>query len=288
MRMIVACMSVLLTLLLSACSRGMLNPQGQIASEQLHLFCFATLIMLIVVIPVFILIFYFSFKYRASNLKAKYRPTWAHNLYFEIIWWGIPFIIIIVLGIVTWTTSHRLSPYRPIVSKTKPVTIQVVALNWKWLFIYPKQHIATVNVIQLPIHTPVRFLITSDAPMNSFIIPQLGGQIYAMTGMQTQLHLMASKNGTYAGLSVNYSGKGFSGMRFKVHVASHKAFEHWVSTVKQSPHHLTLARYQHLRKNSQNNPAAYFSAVMPKLFQHIMNTYNHPTVSGGAGKPQEL
>ena len=196
---------------------AVLNPVGEIAAQEKSLISTAVLLMLIVVVPVIIMVFLFAWKYRASSTKAKYTPNWAHNTWLEIVWWGIPSSIIIALATITWITTHKLDPYRPLDSKEKPVEIQVVALDWKWLFFYPEYNIATVNHIQIPVGRPINFRITADAPMNSFMIPQLGGQIYAMQGMETKIHLIAEKPGEFDGYSSNYSGHGLSGMNFKVH-----------------------------------------------------------------------
>ena len=262
-------------LLLSGCGQGILNPKGAIASDQKILLIIATLLMFIVVIPVIILIAVFARKYHISR-KNKHSPDWAHSVLLEIIWWGIPCIIIAILATITWISTHRLDPYRPLAAKAKTMTIQVVALNWKWLFIYPTQKIATINFVQFPVHMPVRFLITADAPMNAFMIPQLGGQIYAMAGMQTQLHLIANETGNYQGLATNYSGDGFSGMTFVTKVSSHVAFNQWVNTVRRSSHALTMKQYHQLALPSKNNHPEYFSSVQNKLFDKIMMKYMKP------------
>ena len=170
-----------------------LNPKGLIALQQKELIIVCFFLMCLVVIPVFIMMPLFSMKYREGNKKAKYTPDWGHSTLAEIIWWGVPLIIIVILGVITWKSTHALNPYKQIVNGKKPIAIQVVALDWKWLFIYPDQGIATVNYMQFPEKTPMNFAITSDAPMNSFWIPQLGGQIYAMPAMTTKLSLIADE-----------------------------------------------------------------------------------------------
>jgi cytochrome o ubiquinol oxidase subunit 2 len=232
--------------------------------------------MCIVVIPVIILNFIFAFKYRASNTKAKYNPTWAHSTILEAGWWGIPIAIIIVLATMAWRTSHSLDPYRPLDVKGTPVVIQAVALNWKWLFIYPDQHIATVNYVQIPVNVPIRFLITSDGPMNAFQIPQLGTQIYAMAGMQTKLNVIADTEGVYRGFSANISGVGFSGMHFDVRAGSQQEFDQWVKMVRRSPDKMTLADYDLLAKPSENNPVHYYSHVEDKLFNTVIMRFMMP------------
>ena len=179
----------------------------------------------------------------------------------------------------TWISTHKLDPYRPLDVEGKPLTIQVVSLRWKWLFIYPEQNIATVNYIEIPVNRPVKFLITNDAPMNAFFIPQLAGQIYSMAGMQTQLHLIANHPGVYKGFSANYSGDGFSDMKFKVNVTKdEKSFDNWVYKVKNSMHNLDLAEYANLKKPSEANKVAYYSDVRPNLFSRIMMQFMQPNM----------
>ncbi len=255
---------------------AVLDPKGPIALQERNLIVVATLIMLIVVIPVFVLTFWFAWKYRATNTAARYAPDWDHNRTLESIWWLIPTAIILVLAVITWKSSHTLDPYRPIASTNPPMTIQVVALDWKWLFIYPQQHIATVNFVQFPVNTPVNFQITADAPMNSFWIPQLGGQIYAMPGMNTQLNLLASSQGNFHGSSANISGVGFAGMTFVAKASSESDFNQWASQVQQSHQALTMNQYNGLAKPSQNNPATYYTSPQSGLFNSIMVKYLAP------------
>jgi cytochrome o ubiquinol oxidase subunit 2 len=183
---------------------------------------------------------------------------------------------IAVLAVITWNSSHDLDPFKPLSAQARPIKIQVVALDWKWLFIYPEQNIASVNYVQFPLNTPIDFQITADAPMNSFWIPQLGGQIYAMPGMSTELHLMADKPGHYSGKSANISGEGFSGMTFDTNVSDNDEFNTWVSSVKQKQHPLDLAAYSELAKQSKNNPVTYYSSEDPELFDSIINKYEGP------------
>ncbi|MEI7053237.1 MULTISPECIES: ubiquinol oxidase subunit II [Pseudomonas] len=261
------------TLLLGGCNMTLLNPTGQVGLEQRNLIITATLLMLLVVVPVIVMTFLFAWKYRASNKDAVYTPKWSHSTKIEVAVWTIPVLIIIALGYITYISTHKLDPYRPIESDVKPVTIEVVALDWKWLFIYPEQGIATVNKIVFPAHTPVNFRITSDAVMNSFFIPGLGGQIYAMAGMTTKLHLIADRNAEMDGISANYSGAGFTGMKFKAIATSQEDFDAWVSEVKKAPKQLEPAEYAALAKPSQNNPVELYSSVTPNLFQTIVDKY---------------
>ncbi len=272
--------SMMLMLLLSSCKTPViLDPQGSIAASELNIIYVAIFLMLIVVIPVFIMTFLFAYKYRATNKNAKYTPNWAHSNFVELVCWGVPLIIIFILGTITWESSHRLDPYKPLESNVKPITIQVVALNWKWLFIYPEQNIATVNYLQFPEHTPINFKITADAPMNSFQIPALGGQIYAMTGMQTKLHLIADKKGDYNGSSVSFSGEGFSDMKFIAHVGSQEEFDQWVKSVKFSNVSngiLNTNTYNELVKPSINHKPEFYSFVEDNLYSNIIMKYMMP------------
>ena len=261
------------TLLLGGCNMTLLNPTGQVGLEQRNLIITATLLMLLVVIPVIVMTFLFAWKYRASNTNATYTPKWNHSTKIEIAVWTVPILIIIALGYVTYKSTHALDPYKPLESDVKPITIEVVALDWKWMFIYPEQGIATVNKIVFPAHTPINFKVTSDSVMNSFFIPALGGQIYAMAGMQTKLHLIANQNAEMDGISANYSGAGFTGMKFKAIATSQEDFDAWVSEVKKAPKQLEQAEYAALAKQSQNNPVELYSSVTPNLFQTIVDKY---------------
>ncbi len=267
---------VVLALLLGGCKLAILNPQGIVAADETRLLIDATLIMLLIVAPSIALTLYFAWRYNTKR-KAKYTPDWAHSNTLEVVWWGIPCAVVIVLASITWISTHKLDPYRPLQSKQQPLVIQAVALNWKWLFIYPKQGVASVNFVEFPANVPIEFQITSDAPMNSFQITQLAGQIYAMAGMRTQLHLMADHAGDYRGLSTNFSGDGFSGMHFIARAsASQEQFQQWVNSVKQTPQQLSLDVYQQLMLDSENNPVTYYSTVKNGLFDLVVKKYMDP------------
>ena len=260
---------------------ALLDPKGVIAVQEKRLLLDAVMLMLIVVIPVILLAFWIAWHYRASNLKTKYSPHWGHSTILELGWWLIPCVIITILAVMTWRTSHSLDPYKPVqvmMNKTEvqPITIEVVALDWKWLFIYPEQHVASVNFVQIPVNTPIRFLITSDAPMNSLDIPQLAGQIYAMAGMQTKLYVVATEAGDYKGQSTNFSGDGFSGMKFVVRAGTDQAFNEWLKVVRKSPQHLSKVVYNQLATPSENNPVTYYSAIKVDLFNQILMKYMMP------------
>jgi cytochrome o ubiquinol oxidase subunit 2 len=253
-----------------------LNPKGTIAAEQRELLVITTLLMLIVVIPVFVMMFYFVWKYREGNTKAKYSPEWDHSHIFETIWWGLPMAIIGILAVITWQSSHKLDPYRPLESDVKPLKVQVVAMNWKWLFIYPEQDTASLNYLRIPEDTPINFEITADAPMNSFWIPSLGGQVYAMAGMSTKLHLLASERGVFEGSSANLSGQGFAGMRFKAESVSGEEFSNWIRTAQESGSPLTKSAYEELAKpSSYVRPAVYWLRE-PDLYDKVVMKYMMP------------
>ncbi|HSH17753.1 MAG TPA: ubiquinol oxidase subunit II [Candidatus Saccharimonadales bacterium] len=268
------------TLLLAWLTRGhtlaVLEPTGIIATQQRDLLVFATVLSLVVIVPVYALTIFIVWKYRAENTKARYTPEWDHNRRLETIWWGIPCAIILVLSVVTWQSSHALDPHKSLTGGSKPVTIEVVALQWKWLFIYPEQNIATVNYVRFPADTPINFKVTADAPMNSFWIPQLGGQIYAMAGMTTQLHLKADELGTYAGSSANISGEGFAGMQFTAHATTQQNFYQWIQKTKRSGLSLDLRGYNALTAPSKNVPAVSFASVESGLYDTIHKKYMAP------------
>lgn len=263
------------TLLLSGCNSALLNPKGQIALEQRSLILTAFGLMLIVVIPAVLMAVLFAWKYRASNTDAKYSPNWSHSNKVEAVVWTVPILIIVFLGVLTWKSTHALEPSKPIASDVKPIEIDVVALDWKWLFIYPEQGIATVNQIAFPANTPVNFKITSNTVMNSFFIPTLGSQIYAMAGMQTKLHLIANEPGTFDGISANFSGRGFSGMKFKAIATPDQAsFNQWVANAKASSNQMvTMADFEKLAAPSENNPVEFFSTANPELFKQVIGKF---------------
>ena len=259
--------------LLSGCNLVVFNPKGQIATDERDLIILATGLMLLVVVPVIVLMFVFAYRYRATNKKARYSPRWASSHKIEAVVWGVPLLIIIALGWVTWKTTHALDPYRPLDSDTPPINVQVVATDWKWLFIYPDLDIASVNELALPVHTPVSFTITSDAAMTSFFIPALGGQIYAMAGMQTKLHLIANETGEFKGIAANYNGPGFSDMHFTTLSLSPTDFQTWANKVKGASTVLDQTSYAHLAKPTIKHPVTYYSAVQERLFLDIVDKY---------------
>ncbi len=256
---------------------AVLQPAGTISHQERNLIFVALLLCCIVVIPVFTLTTAIALKYREGNKKkTKYSPDWDGNRLIESIWWGIPFAIIFVLAIITWNSSYNLDPYKALASSKKPLNIQVISLDWKWLFIYPEQNIATVNYARFPVNTPIDFQITSDSVMNSFWVPNLAGQIYSMPGMSTELHVMASKAGSYYGSSANISGKGFAGMNFTAAATSPADFNQWLKSVKASTNKLNMAAYQKLTQPSSNNPVAYYSSAQKGLYDYVVMKYMAP------------
>ncbi len=271
-------------LLLSGCESALLDPKGIVGIQEKELIITALLLMLIVVIPVILMTVFFSYKYRSTNTDEKYDPEWAHSTKIEVVVWTIPIIIIAILGTITWRTTHELEQSKPLVSEVDHMTIEVVSLDWKWLFIYPEQHIATVNYVAFPKDVPVKFKVTSDNIMNSFFIPRLGSQIYAMPGMMTSVHLMANEANDYKGISASYSGEGFSGMKFTAHVTETRdEFNDWVKSVKNKQDALVMSDfdgYRELAKPSENVPVTYYSSVPEHLFADVVKQYKGSLNSG--------
>lgn len=275
---------LLMPLLLGGCDWVLLAPSGDVAVQQRNILYLSTALMLVIIIPVLALTVFFAWRYRASA-NAKYEPDWHHSLPLEVVIWAVPLLIIIVVGAITWMGTHLLDPYRPLgrIAANKPIQtttsglplrdplkIQVVAMDWKWLFLYPKQGVASLNEVVLPVDQPVEFNITSSSVMNSFFIPALAGQIYAMPGMQTKLNAVINHPGEYEGFSANFSGPGFNGMRFKVRGVDTQGFDQWVQQAAQSGTALGRAEYLTLEKPSQNEAARQFSNVAPDLYGAIL------------------
>jgi cytochrome o ubiquinol oxidase subunit II len=258
--------------LLASCTRqGLLDPQGPIASAQLLLLINATEIMLVVVVPVILATLGFAWWYRSSNARAKRREELAYEGRVDFVVWSIPALVVILLGAVNWISSHDLDPRAPIAASVKPLEVDVVALDWKWLFIYPEEGIAAVNQLVIPAGTPVRFRLTSATVMNSFLVPQLGSQIYAMPGMTTELNLLADRPGEYPGISANFSGNGFADMRFIAKAVPAADFAGWVAQARGSGSALDILAYAALAKPSQAVPPTTYGSVDPELFERIVN-----------------
>jgi len=262
-----------------------MNPAGDVAAQQRDLLVVSTALMLIVIIPVMALTIFFAWRYRQSNREARYEPDWDHSTHLELVIWAVPLLIIICLGAVTWMGTHLLDPYRPIgrvaagkqlTPDVRPLEVEVVALDWKWLFIYPEYGIALVNEMAAPVDRPISFRITSASVMNSFYIPALAGQIYAMPGMETKLHAVINKAGDYEGFSANYSGAGFSGMHFAFQGLSDADFQTWVAKAKEGGGKLDRTNYLQLEQPSENQPVSRFAAVDSDLYKAILNMCVEP------------
>ena len=250
------------------------HPKGIIAHRQWQVISTNYIIMFTIVIPVFIFLGITVLKYRSRNSNTKEQAKQPHRFMREWMLWVIPMPFVAVLIYLTWNVAHELDPFVPIKSEHKPITIQVVALDWKWLFIYPEQEIATVNFVQFPVHIPVNFRLAADgSPMNSFWIPQLSGQIYAMTGMVTPLHIKAHEIGEYSGRAAEINGKGYASMTFVAKATSEQEFDQWVTQVKKSSLKLTEKEYTELLNASEKHPITLYSHVLDGLFDKIVMKY---------------
>jgi cytochrome o ubiquinol oxidase subunit 2 len=292
---------------LGGCNFVVISPSGDIATQQRDLILTATVLMLLIIVPVMFLISLFAWRYRESNTAACYEPDWHHSTHLELVIWSAPLVIIIALSAVTWIGTHQLDPFRPlervdpltpINAKTKPLNVEVVAMDWKWLFFYPDLGIATVNELAAPVNTPINFKITATSVMNSFYVPALAGQIYAMPGMETRLHAVINNPGEFEGFSANYSGPGFSGMRFKFHGLSQADFNQWAQKAKTQGTALSTDAYLKFAKPSERNPVQYYASFDDALYGRILNMCATPgkmclsdmmmiDQKGGAGKESE-
>jgi len=305
LRNVTRCSLILvLAALLGGCNLVVMNPSGDVAVQQKNLIIASTALMLLVIVPVIALTFIFAWRYRASNTEADYRPDWDHSTQLEVVIWTIPLLIIIALGVMAWVSTHtldpfralsRLGPNRPVAADTRPLEVQAVALDWKWLFIYPEYGIAAVNELAAPVDRPIVFRITSSSVWNTFYVPALAGMIYAMPGMETKLNAVINKEGTFAGMSAHYSGPGFSRMNFSFHGLSSQAFDAWVSKAKSAAAPLSRDAYLQLEKPSEAEPIRYYGAVENNLYDAILglcakpgqmciSEMHHIDRSGGAGR----
>lgn len=255
---------------------AVLFPKGSVGVEQRNLLLIIQAIMLLVVIPVYILTFIFSWKYRAFAPKEDYDPDIVDSVVLEYIWWGLPLVLTALVAVLTWIRTHELDPYKPLVSDKKPKTIQVVAMQWKWLFLYPEEKIASMNFLQIPVDTPIKFEITADAPMNSFWVPELGGQIYAMAGMKTELNLIANHTGDFRGSSANISGEGFADMHFITRSSTQEDYDKWIAEASKTSKKLNLEEYNRLVPQSRDNPPEQYQLADEKLFHQIIHKFMHP------------
>src|SRR6516164_1633551 len=268
LRWLVACAAVPAA---SCQQQGILDPQGRIAAQELLLLINSTAIMLVVVVPVIVATLGFAWWYRSSNARASRSTDEGYEGRTEFVLWSIPALIVILLGGVIWIGSHQLDPRAPIPADPNPLRVDVVALDWKWLFIYPDQGIAAVNQLVVPAGTPVNFRLTSATVMNSFLVQQLGSQIYTMPGMTTHLNLLADNPGEFPGISANFSGNGFAWMRFTVKAVPATDFDGWVAQVRGTGSALDLPGYAELAKPSQDVPPTTYRSVEPKLFERIVD-----------------
>ena len=271
--------------ILGGCDFVILHPSGDVAVQERNLILASTGLMLLIILPVIVATALFAWRYRASNTTAAYAPDWNHSTQLEVLIWTAPLLIIIALGALTWISTHTLDPFRPVnridakralPMGTKPLEIDAVSLDWKWLFIYPEQGIATVNALAAPVDQPIEFHITSGTVMNTLFIPAMAGQIYAMAGMETKLAAVMNKTGTFDGFSGMYSGAGFSDMRFKFESLQPQAFDAWVEDAKHADMTLDAARFQELSKPSEKVRPQFYGTVQPGLFDKILNMCTDP------------
>lgn len=280
---LVACTIIALVVLGYLLTRGahfdVLQPAGAVAKSEKSLMIFAFSIMMLVVIPVFTMLITFAWKYRAGNdKKVDYRPEWSEHKLLEAVWWGIPILIILILGTTAWITAHTLDPYRKLDSKAAPVNVQVVALEWKWLFIYPDLGVASVNELPVPVNAPIHFTISADAPMSAFWVPALGTQIYAMSGMSSQLNLIADHTGTFPGYNTNINGEGYAKMKLNVYAKSDKDFLSWVASARKSPNMMDEQMLQKISQPGTMDETAYM-LMDENLYDKVIMKYMKGTMS---------
>ncbi|HVZ12269.1 MAG TPA: COX aromatic rich motif-containing protein [Patescibacteria group bacterium] len=257
---------------------AILNPQGTIARGERNLMIQVVTLGMSAIIPTALIFLFIVRKYRSGNKNSTYDPEWRHSNILTVAWWLIPSVFIFFLATITWKSTHALDPYKPLDSNVKPITIQVIALRWKWLFIYPVQNIATVNFVEFPKNTPINFELTGDAPMSSFWIPQLGGQVYAMTGMSTKIHLQATSVGDFNGSTAEINGAGFAGMRFIAKSVDQVDFNDWVMGVQKSNKKLDISSYNKLAQPSEDNPQTFYSPIDQNIYNDVISKYMTPRV----------
>ncbi|WP_298963281.1 ubiquinol oxidase subunit II [uncultured Methylobacterium sp.] len=266
---------------LPGCQMSLLNAKGPVGAAEANILVVASVIMLAIIVPTMIGTLVFAWWFRASNTRARYRPDWAFSGRIELVIWSVPFLTILFLGGIAWIGSHQLDPAVPLASDRKPLRVQVVSLDWKWLFLYPEQDVASVNELVMPAGTPVHFVMTSSSVWNSFFVPRLGSMIYTMRGMTSQMHLMADDEGTLHGLSTHFSGDGFSDMHFPVRAVSDEAFAGWVRGAKAGPV-LDAAAYGDLARQGVVEAPRRYGGVAEGLFQGIVDQ----TIPKGPGPAQ--
>ena len=283
------CACATLPLLLTACHWAVLDPRGPVGQADRTILIDSLAIMLAIGVPTIIATFAFAWWFRASNTRARYRPDWEFSGAIELVVWAIPAMVIILLGGVAWIGSHELDPAKPLSEREAPVEIQVISLDWKWLFIYPREGVASVNQLVVPTGVPLRFSITSASVWNVFFVPQLGSMIYTMNGMRTQVNLQADETGTFQGLSAHFSGDGFSDMHFPVRAVRGEEFAAWVQSTRGVGPTLDAAAYTALARQSTNLQPSTFGAVTPELFVQVVRQDLAPgpgpaTERGGAAE----
>ncbi len=268
-------LGLLIAILLKGNDIRLFNPKGLIAQQQLNLMVLTVLLLLTIAVPTMIILYSFAWEYRESNHKATYDPEARHSKFSAFSMWAVPTAFMIVLALLMAPAVYRLEPRKSLAAKgTKPLTIQVVAMRWKWVFFYPEQNIATVNFVQIPVGTPVEFELTADeTPMSSFWIPHFSGQLYAMTGHVNRLNILANETGDYPGSSAEINGRGFAGMKFTARASSQTDFDQWLQGIKQSPNTLDTTQYDKLLKPSENNPAALYSSYDTSLYGKMLVKY---------------
>ncbi|WP_426662516.1 ubiquinol oxidase subunit II [Rhodanobacter aciditrophus] len=266
--------------LLGGCRLALLDPSGDVARQQSDVMIVTTVIIALIIVPVLVAIGIIAWRYRASNPKALYDPDWDHSPQLELVVWAAPLLIIIAVGAISWIGTHQLDPYRPldrvakgqpVAAGTRPLEVDVVSLRWKWLFFYPQYGIATVNELAAPVDVPIRFRLTSDAMMDAFSVPDLAGMVYTMPGMQTMLHAVVNEPGRYPGFSANYSGAGFTDMRFGFEGMSPQDFDAWIARVRAGGTDLDRAAYAVLRRPQRDAPVQYYARFEPDLYTRILD-----------------
>jgi cytochrome o ubiquinol oxidase subunit II len=275
-RWVALCVPVLLLAACGLAEAPVLDPKGPVAMAERDLLFETLAIMMIVAVPVFIMAFVFAWRFRANGGKGRYDPSWSSSLGIEVVIWAVPAAIIVVLGGYVWVNAHKLDPFKQIDPDVEPLVVEVVAQDWKWLFLYPDHDIATVNELVFPAGMPLTLNITSDTVMNAFFVPALGSQIYAMAGMETHLNLLADEAGQFVGRNSQYSGDGFSQQSFVVRAVSQADFDAWVETVRGAGETLDEATYETLRAPSIAHPVVHYDGFEDGLFDRIIMRYMSP------------
>ena len=275
---LIVCFLSTFGILLAVGKLTVLNPAGWVGMQERNLFFLAIGIMMCLALPVLGALFFIAWHYRAENHKAHYNPETKNPLILKFLWWIIPASLVIIFGFIIWHAAHTLDPYKQIISNNKPIIIQVVALRWKWLFIYPREKIATVNYLAIPVNTPINFQLTAgDAPMNSFWIPKLGGQIYAMSAMETKMSLIANQVGDFPGQAAEINGEGYADMRFDTHVTSQTDYKDWVAKMKESSKPLDKVTFEQISKPALDTSFHYYTLPDANFYNELMMSYMQPS-----------